>query len=297
MTPSLRAYLALGLGIFALGISAILVRWAEAPGTVSSFYRMALASVILAPAFYRRVRKNADRRPDRPLFRAGLGLAVLGGISFAADLGLWSTGVVLSGASIPTLLANTAPVWVGLGAHFLFRERLNRRFWAGLALALFGSLLILGLDALKSMTLGLGALFGLTAGIFYAGYFLITQRGRRQLDSLTYFWPSAVSSTVVLLLVVLALRQPLFGYPLASYLNFAALGVVTQVIGYLAVNEALGYLPASLVSPTLIGQPLLTAIFAWLLLGERLSVAHLAGGAAVITGIIIVHRNSPSLGG
>ncbi len=286
MNPSrFSAYLALGVGILSLGFSAIFVRWANAPGIVTSFYRMAIATALLAWPFYRRVKATGS------LSRRGLRFAVLGGLFFMADLALWSTGVVLSGATNPTLLANTAPLWVGLGALVLFRERLKVMFWVGLLLAMTGAAVILGLDSLRAVSFGLGTLFGLMAGIFYGGYFLITQRGRETLDSITYFWPAAVSSTLGLLILCLALRQPLTGYPASAYLNFLALGVVSQVFGYLAINYALGYLPASIVSPTMLGQPVMTAILAGPLLGEALSPWQVLGGLAVLAGVYVVHRS------
>jgi len=281
----LRAYLDLAIAMVSLGFSAVFVRWADAPGVVTSLYRMAVAVALLAWPFFRRARAAGG------LARRGLTFAFLGGLFFAADLALWATGVVMSGATNPTLLANTAPLWVGLGALVLFRERLRIGFWAGLALAMGGAVLILRLDSLEAMELGLGSLLGLLAGVFYGGYFLLTQRGRESLDSLSYFWPAALTSTIALLVACLALRQPLLGYPLRTYLNFLALGIVTQVIGYLAINDALGRLPASIVSPTLLGQPVVTALLAGPLLGEQLGRWEIIGGLAVLAGIYLVHRS------
>jgi drug/metabolite transporter (DMT)-like permease len=278
-------YLALGIGVLSLGFAAIFVRWANAPGPVTSFYRLAIAVVLLAWPFYRRV-KSKENLP-----RQGLQTAVLGGLFFAGDLAFWATGVVLSGATNPTLLLNTAPLWVGLGAFILFRERLNATFWMGLLLAIAGALVILGLDSLRALSLGAGTLFGLLGGIFHAGYFLTTQRGRETLDALTYFWLAAVSSTFSLLVVSLAFRQPLTGYPTLTYVNFLALGVVTQVFGHLSINYALGYLPASIVAPTLLGQPVVTAILAGPLLGEALSLWQVLGGIFVLAGVYTVHRS------
>ena len=287
MNPSrFPAYLALGVGIMSLSFSAIFVRWANAPGIVTSFYRMTIATALLAWPFYRRVKANKVS-----LSRLGLRFAVLGGLFFAADLALWSTGVVMSGAANPTLLANTAPLWVGLGTLILFRERLKVMFWVGLMLTMTGAAVILGLDSLRAVSFGLGALLGLLAGIFYGGYFLITQRGRETLDSITYFWPAAVSSTVGLLILCLAFRQPLTGYPASAYLNFLALGVASQVFGYLSINYALGHLPASIVAPTMLGQPVATAILAGPLLGETLSLWQVLGGLSVLAGVYVVHRS------
>jgi drug/metabolite transporter (DMT)-like permease len=271
------------LAVVVLAFSAIFVRWANAPGPVTSFYRMAIATVLITPAFLRNLRSV------RPLPAQGVWIAVLGGAFFAADLGAWASGVMLSGAANPTLLANIAPLWVGLGSLVLFKERLNRRFWIGLILAMAGALLVLGVDTLRGMTFGLGTLLGLLASIFYGGYILITQRGRESLDSLTYFWISALSSTICLLLVILILRQPLTGYSATTYWNFLAMGLITQMVGYLAINYTLGHLPSTLVSPTLLGQPVATAMLAWPLLGESLNTGQLLGGLTVLVGVYLVH--------
>ncbi len=281
----LRSYLALGVAVVCLGLSAIFVRGADAPGAVSSFYRMAIAAAALAWPFFQHLRARG-RLPRRSLV-----IAVGGGLFFAADLAFWATGVTMSGATNPTLLANTAPLWVGLGALILLREQQNLTFWVGLLVAMLGAAVILGVDSLRAISFGLGTLFGLFAGLFYGCYLLITQIGRRDLDSLTYFWPAAVSSSISLLILCLALGQPLTGYSTTTYLNFLGLSLISQVIGYLVINYALGHLPASIVSPTLLGQPVVTAILAGPLLGEDLSAWQLVGGAAVLLGVYVVHRS------
>ncbi len=75
-----------------------------------------------------------------------------------------------------------------------------------------------------------------------------------------------------------------------TWLNFLAQGLMIQAAGWFLISYAQGYLPASLVSPTLLGQPVLTAILAGPILGERLRRGDLIGGAAVLLGIFIVHR-------
>lgn len=245
---------------------------------------MLIAVVLLAPAYIRRSRRRAAE------LKPALRIAALGGLFFAADLSSWATGVMLSEATNPTLLANTAPLWVGLGAMVLFKEQLKGRFWVGTILALCGAALVLRLDLADSADASLGSMLGLLAGLFYGGYFLVTQRGRAALDSISYFWPAAASSTIVLFAASLALRFPLWGYPLQSYLSFVGIGIVSQVIGYLAITYALGHLPASLVAPSLLGQPVVTALLASQLLGETIGALQALGGIAVLIGVALVHH-------
>jgi drug/metabolite transporter (DMT)-like permease len=279
-----RAYLALALAIFGLGLSPILVRWAQAPGIVSSYYRMLLACILLGLPFLRRVRYGGA------MPRRGILVAVLGGALFAGDLGTWATGVMLGGATNPTLLANVAPVWVALGALLFLKERLEGRFWLGLALSFAGAGLVLQVDLTRGLATSQGSALGLLASLFYGGYLLATQFGRRHLDSLSYTWIAGASSAILLLGGAMALGLPLTGYPASSYLNFLAMAAVAQVLGYLAVTYALGRLPASLVAPTLLTQPLATAALAVPLLGERILPLQALGGLAALAGVVIVHQ-------
>lgn len=283
-----KPYVALAVGIVSLGLSPIFLRMANAPGPVASFYRMLIGTIALAVPFFYRSRKVGG------LPRKGIQLAIIGGLFFAGDLVLWATGVMIGGATIPTLLSNVAPLWVGIAALVIFKEKLRPLFWTGLAIAMAGAVLILRNDLLNSAAFGLGSLLGLLSSLFYCGYFVMTQMGRKYLDPLSYFWPAALSGTIVLFVYNVIMKLPLTGYSSTTYLYFLANGLITQVIGYLSVNYALGHLPASIVSPTLLGQPVVTALIAWPLLSEVLSPMHFLGGAAILIGVIMVHRSKES---
>jgi drug/metabolite transporter (DMT)-like permease len=290
MRNTTRAYLVLCFGVGCLGFSPLFVKWANAPGAVTGFYRMLGAVIIFAFPFSLRIRQR--RSHERTLLpRREIGLAMLGGLFFAGDLIFWNTGILIGGATNPTLMGNTSPLWVGLGAMIFFREKLPAAFWLGLLTTLCGAMLILGLDAARSFSLGLGTLLGLVAGVFYGGYFLVTQRSREQLDALSYFWIAAASATVLLLIAALLLDQSLLGYPPRTYLNFLALAVVVQVLGQFSFSYSLGYLPASVVAPAGLGQPVMAALLAWPLLGEPITLLQAVGGITVLTGVFIVHRS------
>ena len=291
----LPAYLALLAGILSTGFSGIFVFWANAPGPVTGFYRMAIATLAMAIPFWRQARRQRAPRPGTipltPYPHRALLLAVLGGALFASDLVFWNSGVLLSGATMPTLMGNTAPVWVGLGALVFFREKLTLSFWLGLLLAISGAVVILGLNLRQDFNLGLGTLLGLLSGIFYGGYYLVTQRGRQFLDTITYFWLATAIAVVVLFLLTQLLSQPLTGYPRQSYLSFLGLGLLVHAFGQYSFSYALGYLPASLVAPAGLGQPVVTALLAGPLLGQYLTPGQAAGGVAVLVGVLVVHRS------
>ena len=284
-------YLALGFGVIALGFSALFVRWANAPGPVVGFYRIGLSTVILLPLFVMRRQKGAK------ISWAIMVFPILGGILTALDHGFWNTAVNYTSAANATLLANTTPLWVALFAWLVWKENLKRSFWLGLLITLAGAAIVLGTDFIRHASLGIGDLLALAAGCFYAGYFLVTQRGRVHWDTLSYIWFVSLISAVCLLLISLGFGMPVTGYPLQSYLAFIGAALISQTGGYLAVGYALGHLPASLVAPTMLGQPVVTALLAIPLLGEPLGAGQIIGGLAVLIGIYLVHasRENPQI--
>ncbi len=277
-------YLALIMGIIFLSFSAMFGKWANAPGPVIGFYRIGLATVILLPIFLYRKRKYGVKLPKSVLL-----LPILGGLFTAFDHGTWNSSLRYTSAANATLLGNTAPLWVALLSWLVFRQKLRGLFWLGLALALGGAVIVLGSDFIRHPSIGLGDLLAVAAGVFYAGYFLVTERGRQKLDTLSYVWLVDLIAAFTLLLISLGLRMPLTGYPTQSWLAFLGAALVSQVGGYLSIGYALGHLPASVVSPTLIGQPVVTALLAIPLLGEALRTEQWLGGLVVLVGIYLVH--------
>jgi len=284
-TSPWKAYLALAAGTLIIATSAIFTRLADAPGSVVSLYRMGIAAAALAIPF------AASRRRHGPLSRQGLWFGALAGFFLATDLAVWSSGVAYGGATIPTLLGNAAPLWVGLGALFIFREKLKPTFWLGLALAMLGALVVLGIEFGVEFEINRGGILGLVGSFFYAGYMLVAQPGRQHLDTFSFFWVTAAVGSVLLLLFCLITQVPLTGYSQQTYGYLLALGLVVQGGGWMLLNYAQGHLPASMVSPTLLIQPILTAIIAGPILGEWLSRGEWLGALAVLIGVVIVHRS------
>lgn len=278
-------YAALAAGITALSLSAMFVRWADAPGAITGFYRLSFATILMTPIFIRQQQRS--ERIDRKF----LLFPLLGGVFTACDFAFWNTSVHYTTAANATLLGNTSPLWVALFAFFVLREKLRKSFWFGLILALLGAVFVVGSDFLRHPTLGLGDLMASAAAVFYAGYQLITQRGRKHIDPLRYTWLVGASATVAMLIINLVWGNSFTGYAAQTWLVFLATAVVSQMIGYLSISYALGHLPASVVAPTLIGQPILTAILAIPLLGEIPAPIQWAGGAVALAGIYIVNQS------
>ena len=277
------AYTALGICILALSTSAIFIKYADAPGPVTGFYRMVIAATILTPFAVYRLNKR------KSINRKNFYIPIAGGIFSGLDLGIWAIALGYTTAANATILGNTAPLWVALGAMVFFRERLMKRFWVGMVLAMSGAALIIGMDFLLHPRLGLGDTIAIVTGMFYAGYYLTTELGRRTIDAVTYIWVVFVSASFTLFILNLLLGHSLTGYDQKTIVVFFATAIISQLIGYLMSSYSLGHLPASVVSVTMIGQPIVTAIIAIPLLGEMPVPSQILGGFIALAGIYLVN--------
>jgi drug/metabolite transporter (DMT)-like permease len=191
-----------------------------------------------------------------------------------------------------TLFNYIAPLWVALFAALVWRERLHARFWLGLALVLAGMAVVIGAGLDQSFRFNPGDIFAVLSSFFYAAYFLVAQRGRKRLPTLVFIWLVALGAALGLLGGCLALGLPLSGYPPTTYLAFLLAGLFSQIGGYFMVAFALGHLSAAVVAPTMIAQPVLSALLAIPIAGELLSSGQVLGGLAVLAGITVVNREN-----
>ncbi|MGB7847265.1 MAG: DMT family transporter [Candidatus Acidiferrum sp.] len=279
----LPAYLALVAGIVCIAWSAIFVRWTDIPGPASAFYRMLIPAVVLLPTFL--FNRGSTRLNGRML-----SIIALGGLFFALDLALYNTSILKTTAANATLLGNNTPIVVGLLSWLVFGKRPQAAFWLGLLMAIAGTLVILWADLGRHVQFGVGDLMALGAAACFAVYLLATERVRTSTSTLAFLRLAMISSTVALFLINLllgiSLRVP-HGRTLWAILG---LGLISQLGGYLALTYALGHLPATITSISLLTQGPLTALMAAALLGESLTLAQIVGGVLVLSGVGLAHR-------
>ena len=275
--------LSLALGILAIGFSAIFVRLAHVPGTASAFWRVSIAGMVVIPWWL------ATRTP---VLKNDVLLTILGGIFFALDLSFWNTSLLLTSVTTATVLANNAPLWVGLVSVIVFREKLGYLFWTGLFLAICGMIILSGPSALYLRHVNKGDFLALTASAFYAAYLITTGRIRARMGTVAFMAISTISAIVCLLIVNLIGHVPLGGYHSSSWLALIGLGLVPHLAGWLLINNALGGLKASTVSVALLAQSAVTMLLAMPILRSFPTIFEVLGAGVVLGGIGLVTRSN-----
>lgn len=284
MDNNKKSYLFLIAGAILIAFSPVLIKDAGAPGTVSVFYRLFFGTITLIIPFSLSRIKNQEK-----LNLKGILFATLAGLSLAIDMSMWSKGIMDSNAAMPTLTANLTPLWVGIGALIIFKEKQTLKFWFGLTLALVGISFLIIQDLYQPNGIFKGLMLGFLAGIFYAGFMLLTQAGRQYLNTISFLFFSSLATTVFLGISILFQNLEFVGYSTKAWVIFVIMGVMIQAVAWFLINFAQGYLPASLVAPTLLAQPVIAGVIAYLMLGEQLTAWQIAGGIIVVTGIYTVH--------
>lgn len=287
-----KALIYIALGVILLGSGPIFVKSVQAHGVLVGFYRLFFASLMLAlPAWRLSGRYPASAAGSRHEWI----WSALGGVTFAANIALWCSALNYTTASAVTLLDNTAPVWVGLISWLALGQKQVARYWLGLLVTLGGAALMIGMNALGSMTAQMtGNLIALASGLTYAFYIMVTSRARQTLSSLQYSFRVSAIGAVSLLAVSLGLG--LFGepLPLRSFVLIFIMALTSQVIAWLLVNHALGVLPAAAASIALVGQPLVSTILGMLLINEVPAPLQAVGGALCLAGILLVQFSGKS---
>lgn len=273
-------YLLLTFGVLCIAWSAIFVKMANVSGFASGFYRMFYGTLGVLPIWF------FMRKPIQSM--RGVKVAMLCGTFFAIDIALWNSSIMLSKASISTLLANLSPVWVGLGSLFFLKEKPQRTFWTGTLIAIAGVSVIIGINQLLSTKLNMGNTLAIAASMFYGAYLITVKKGRNSLDTFSFTAISMTTSTVVLGLICLLTWTPISGFSTQSHVALLLLGLVPQLLGWLSINQALGHIKPTVASVILLSQSVFTALFSVPILGETLNVHEIVGAAIVLTGIYLV---------
>jgi drug/metabolite transporter (DMT)-like permease len=229
---------------------------------------------------------------------------VLIGLLFGFDFLFYYWGSSFTSASRVVIFANTQPLWVALGAHFLFPlDRLSPKKIVGLVAAFAGLVFVF---STRSSDLGalswVGDLMELTAALVWASTTLYLKRLADRFDI-----PASSTLFNQLLFSLPVLLAGFLLFERGSSVHFAAgpvLALVSQTLIVAVGSYALWYWMiqqyrvSNLSSFTLL-TPLFGVMMSALILGDQLRPVLLIGLALVVGGIYLVNTSSrrPDTGG
>ncbi|TWJ03446.1 threonine/homoserine efflux transporter RhtA [Mucilaginibacter frigoritolerans] len=274
----------LAIGILCISFSPIFVKLAGVPPITSGFYRIFIAWVCLAP--YCIVKGNLK------IGRKELIIAIVGGVVFGSDIAVWNLSLMKISATVSTLLANLAPVWVGLIGYLLFKKRSGKLFWIGTFVAIAGMVILVGYQNIIALKFNIGILLALLASFLYAVYILITKGVLQKISTLSFMFYNMLAASIYLLLICAVQQNNVINFTLPTWLNFLGMGIVCQLVGWITINHSLRFLESTKVSIALLGQTVIAGFWAILFLNERLELKEIIGSVIVLAGIAITFLRS-----
>lgn len=284
-------FLVLGIGLLAVSLGAVLARLAQGAGVASlavATWRLGLAALLVTPlALWQ------SRRDLASLSRRQMGLTLAAGFCLALHFATWITSLEYTSVASSTALVTTNPLWIGLASFVLFRERPRPAMLAGIALSLAGSLCIFWSDSQHAAPGAhplLGNALALVGSWCFSAYLLLGRRLRAGLPLPAYIWLAYGAAALFLLTASQATDTALSGYAPATYLVMLGLALGPQLLGHTAYNWSLRYVSATFVAVVTLGEPVVSALLAFMLFGEGFAPLQAVGFGLLLVGIYFAAR-------
>ncbi|HHE41719.1 MAG TPA: DMT family transporter [Dehalococcoidia bacterium] len=272
------------LGIAAISSAAVLVRLADAPFLVIAAFRLMIASALLAPAGM-----VCSRDQMTALLKSTPLLVIAAGACLALHFALWIASLSYTTVASSVVLVTANPLFVALASRVLFGERLKRWTFVGIGVSIVGAALIARSACGSGASALVGDALALAAALAMAVYLLIGRRLRPTVGLLPY--STLVFGIAALLLGtgVLGFGLPVTGYSGTTYLAMVLLALVPQLVGHMTLNWALRFLPATMVTIAILGEPVGATALAAVVLGELPQTLEVVGGVLILGGIAVAY--------
>jgi len=282
----LKVYGLLAVGLTAFSFAPILVRYAaEYSGVFLAAIRTVVAFIILLP-FYLYSRKKINIESEVPtkdhIWVAVAGLAL--GLHFIA----WISSIYYTSISSASVLVCIHPIILIVAERTVMKVSFKPIVWFGVIISFVGTLLLGYFDINEENLFpnaGLGNGLAILAAVIFALYFLIGRKVRQKRTWIGYVFPVygyAALICVLFLLVTEGVPDHLDGKLL---LIGTALAIGPQIFGHGSLNYAVKYVSATVLSTSILVEPVLASILAFLLFQELPIGASIFSMAIILIGI------------
>jgi drug/metabolite transporter (DMT)-like permease len=271
-------------GFGTLGIFGTLASDAGASIAATLFVRFAIAAAVFAVVLRVSGGWARLRRLPRRVVAIGLGL---GAVGYSLQSGLYFAAIDRLDVSIVALLLYTYPVFVTLAALALGRAQPSLRTAAALVIASTGLVLVLLAAGTGAFDLP-GALLALGAALTYTAYILVSDRILGDVDPFALALLVLTGATASFTVAGLATGSLDLGLSADAWLWLVLIALVSTVVAVSAFFAGLRRVGPSEAAILSTFEPPVTVALAFLVLGERLTVPQLAGGALVLVAVVLL---------
>ena len=268
-----RGIVAVWLATFVWAWGPVIVKWSDLPGPTFAMCRLWAGVCVSFIAIL-----GTRRRFTWAAFRA----CAAGGVLFAADIGLGFTAVKLTTVADVALIGALAPVVIVLVSAYRLGERVSPRSWALVGLSFLGVVVFAIASAgAPSWSLGGDLLAFLGIGT-WSTYWFFSRHVRERYDPIIYFACVMLAGALTMTPAALVLDgapTSIAGRDIAAVVAVAVLpGFVGHTLVIWSHRHVASWLSAMITQVS----PVITAVLAWIVLGESISTKAIVGGAVTV---------------
>jgi drug/metabolite transporter (DMT)-like permease len=289
----LRAYLELLIVVIIWGISPSVIKFAL--GEISPFlfltYRFFITSVVMLPFFLTSKQKGLTLE-NLPLI---ILLSLLGS---TVNLGLLFYGTNLTTSLDSSLISATVPIFVILAGFWFLHDHITKREKIGIAVTLFGTLIIAIQSFFETGTAGKSSILGnfiiFFSNIAFAAYLLLSKKSLRKSVSpmtitfMMFFVGFLTSIPLALTEVKVSEILPkLTSISLSAHLSVIYMALISGALAYFLYQKAQKTIEASEAAVFNYLPPIVTAPVATLWLHEKLTIPYVIGSIVIAAGVFL----------
>ena len=273
------------LGVLGVSASSVLVRLSTAPSLILVFYRVGMATLLLAPWVWLRHRQEVKNLSAREvLLCLGSGSAL--GLHFSAYFeSLRYTSIASS-----VVLVDTEVLFVALIGLLLFRKKLSARAWLAVAMALGGSVIIAMADTAAGSDALRGDALALAGALFVAIYTMIGAVCRKSISTTVYTFLVYLAASLTVLVIAAAGGQAITGYGSINYLTGFGMAILCTLMGHSVFSWGLKYLPPAFISTAKLLEPVFASLLGLVLFREIPGTLTILGGIIIMIAIALYSR-------
>ena len=237
--------------------------------------------------------QKANDQPieQKPLTRGELVLLFFMGTAGTTYFLLWAWSLTQTSIANVALLSNLNSLFVGLVGYLLFGRRFDHRFVIGMVMAVVGAIAF----ELNKVQLATDQIWGdglaLLTAIFMATYLMLVERLRTRFSTATIMlWRCGVTAMFLLPLLPL-IESRLFPNTSMGWFFIIFQALFCQVFGQGLLAYSLSKLSSGVVAVTLLFEPVLASLFAWLIFNEKVSFYDWITFVVILFGIYLAQSS------
>jgi len=243
-------------------------------------YRFFLAAFVLYVIFWKRS-KNINKTILKKGFIIGIFLFL--GYAFQT-VGLKYTTAIKAG-----FITGLSVVLVPIISHFFIKEKINRNSVIGVIFAFIG---LWFLNYSSSFSFNLGDFLVLLCAISFAMHIISVGLYTKKMDYVPLVIVQLTTVFVLCLLIAIIFERPALhlSYSPNVWWSIVLTGVFATALAFYMQNRFQRYSTATKTAIIFSGEPIFSAMFAYLLLGEKVGLIAWIGGLLIILGMIVSQK-------